>query len=91
MSVRMQRVPSMQAPSPTAKVVYKKLASMIASKHSQSYSQTVNWLRCRLSSPYSTPQLCASGGNGHQQTNQLSHNCLKLQSILPSVIAEWPD
>ena len=34
---------------PTAKVVYKKLASMIASKHNQSYSQTVNWLRCRLS------------------------------------------
>ena len=34
---------------PTAKVVYKKLASMIASKHNQSYSQTVNWLCCRFS------------------------------------------
>ena len=34
---------------PTARVVYKKLAAMIASKHSQSYSQTINWLRCRLS------------------------------------------
>ena len=34
---------------PTAKVVYKKLASMIATKHNQSYSQTINWLRCRLS------------------------------------------
>ena len=34
---------------PTANVVYKKLASMIAIKHNQSYSQTVNWLRCRLS------------------------------------------
>ena len=34
---------------PTAKVVYKKLAAMIASKHGQPYSQTINWLRCRLS------------------------------------------
>jgi hypothetical protein len=34
---------------PAANVVYKKLASMIAAKHSQSYSQTINWLRCRLS------------------------------------------
>ena len=34
---------------PTAKVVYKKLATMIATKHSQPYSQTINWLRCRLS------------------------------------------
>ena len=34
---------------PTLKVVYKKLASMIASKHGQSYSQTINWLRCSFS------------------------------------------
>ena len=33
---------------PTAKVVYKKLASMIATKHDQNYSQTINWLQCRL-------------------------------------------
>ena len=33
---------------PTAKVVYKKLASMLAAKHSQPYSLTLNWLRCRL-------------------------------------------
>ncbi len=33
---------------PTAKVVYKKLASMIATKHDKPYSQTINWLRCRL-------------------------------------------
>ena len=33
----------------TAKVVYKKLASMIATKHNQCYSQTLNWLHCRLS------------------------------------------
>ena len=34
---------------PTAKVVVKKLAAMIASKHGQPYSQVINWLRCRLS------------------------------------------
>ena len=34
---------------PIAKVVYQKLAGMISSKHNQPYSQTVNWLRCRLS------------------------------------------
>ena len=34
---------------PTAKVMYKKLASMIATKHNHPYSQAVNWLCCRLS------------------------------------------
>ena len=34
---------------PTSKVVYKKLAAMIATKHNQPYSRTINWLRCRLS------------------------------------------
>ena len=34
---------------PTAKVIYKKLASMIATKHNQCYSHTLNWVRCRLS------------------------------------------
>ena len=32
----------------TAKVVYKKFASMIATKHEKPYSQTIHWLRCRL-------------------------------------------
>ena len=33
---------------PTAKIVYKKLAAMITFKHGQLYSQTINWLHCRL-------------------------------------------
>ena len=33
---------------PTARVVYKKLASMIATKHGKPYSQTIHWLYCRL-------------------------------------------
>ena len=32
----------------SARVVYKKLASMIATKHNQSYSQTINWLSFSL-------------------------------------------
>ena len=47
-------------------------------------------LQAQLASPYSTPQLCALGGHGHQQINQLSHNSLNLQLIVPSAIAEWP-
>ena len=34
---------------PTARVLYKKLASMIATKHNKAYSKTLNWMRCRIS------------------------------------------
>jgi len=34
---------------PTAKAVYTKLASMVATKHKQSYKQSASWLQCRLS------------------------------------------
>ena len=34
---------------PTATIVYKRLASMIANKHNKTYSKTIHWLRCRLS------------------------------------------
>lgn len=33
----------------TAKVVYKRIASLIADKYNKPYSKTINWLRCRLS------------------------------------------
>ena len=33
----------------TATTVYKRIASMIASKHNKTYSKTIHWLRCRLS------------------------------------------
>ena len=33
----------------TAKVVCKKLASMLATKQNRPYSQMINWLRCTLS------------------------------------------
>jgi len=33
---------------PTARVFYRKLASMIAIKHRKAYSKTLNWMRCRI-------------------------------------------
>ena len=47
---------------PTAKVIYKKLASMIVTKHNQPYSQTVDWLRW-LSFPCFASPSCAQGGH----------------------------
>ena len=35
--------------APTANVVYKRIASMISSKHDKPYSRTMHWIRCRLS------------------------------------------
>ena len=34
---------------PTANVVYKRIASMIAEKHKKTYSKTLHWIRCKLS------------------------------------------
>ena len=34
---------------PAAQIVYKRMASMISEKSSQSYSTTMGWIRCRLS------------------------------------------
>lgn len=34
---------------PSANVFYKRLASLIAEKHDKPYSETIRWLRCRLS------------------------------------------
>ena len=33
----------------TATVVYKRIATLIASKYEKQYSRTIHWLRCRLS------------------------------------------
>ena len=33
----------------TATTVYKRIAAMIAEKHSKPYSRTMHWIRCRLS------------------------------------------
>ena len=44
---------------PTAKMAYKKLASLVATKHNQSYSQQLTSSGAGLASPYFAPQLCA--------------------------------
>ena len=60
---------------PTAKVVYKKLASMIVSKHNQPYSQTINWLCCRLS--FSLRRSCIICLRGSRSsTDSWSHHWL---------------
>jgi len=47
---------------PIAKAIYKKLASMVATKHNQSYSQTISWLQCRFSfSLYCSSIMCLRG------------------------------
>ena len=57
------------------------------------------WLQPNITSPtarqstfslFRYSSIMCIRGHGHQQTNQLSHICLKLQLIVPSAIAEWP-
>ena len=52
---------------PMAIVVYKKLASMIATKHENPYSQTIHWLRYRLCfSLLRTAVMCLRGSRSSQ-------------------------
>ena len=47
---------------PTAKMAYKKLASVVATEHNQSYSQQLTSSGAGLATPYIAPQylLCLS-------------------------------
>ena len=74
---------------PTAKVVYKKLAAMIASKHSQPYSQTINWLRCRLSfSLLQSSIMCLRGSRSSANTPN-TPRFKRLPLNKPFTMAEW--
>ena len=78
---------------PTAKVVYKKLASMIATKHNQCYSQTLNWLRCRLSfSLLRSAIMCLRRGS-RSSANSPAHPQLQEAAIdralCDSRVASW--
>ena len=58
--------------APAAKVTYNRLASLIAEKHQQPYSLTVNWLRCKLSfSLISSTVMCLRGARStyHRPSN----------------------
>ena len=62
---------------PTATIVYKRLASMIAKKHNKTYSKTIHWLRCRLSfSLLRSAVMCLRGSR-----SSLHHPELSLQNI----------
>ena len=75
---------------PTAKVVYKKLASMIATKHNQYYSQTLIWLCCRLSFSLLRSAIMCLRGSRSSANSLPSHSYKKLPLIVPSATAEWP-
>ena len=56
---------------PTANVVYKRIASMIAQKHDKTYSKTLHWMRCKLSySLLRSAIMCLRGARSslHQPT-----------------------
>ena len=62
---------------PTAKVVYKKLASMLAMKQNRPYSQTMDWLRCTLSfSLLRSAIMCLRGSRS--RAGQPAHHNLEL-------------
>ena len=46
---------------PSATVVYKRLATMISTNFNQQYSQTINWLRCRLTFSLQSEIMCIRG------------------------------
>ena len=57
--------------------VYKKLASMIATKHNQPYSQTANWLHCRVSfSLLHSSIMCISHPANPQIPEDAINSCL---------------
>ena len=69
---------------PTAKAVYTKLASMVATKHKQSYSQTISWLQCRLSfSLLHSSIMCLRGSCSSAGNPQLT------EATIDQVICDW--
>ena len=66
---------------PTAKVVYKKLAAMIATKHNQPYSQTINWLRCRLSFSLLRSSIMCLRGSRSSVNHPIVHPQIKEAAI----------
>ena len=78
---------------PIDKVVYKKLALMIATIHNQPYSQTVNWLHCGLS--FSLPRssiMCLIGSRSsinHLTNPHLVEAAIDHALCDSRVVSEW--
>ena len=75
---------------PNCQVVCKRLASMIATKHNQRYSQSLNWLCCGLTFSLLCSVIMCLRGSRSSANNPAPRSYTKLSSIAPSAIAEWP-
>jgi hypothetical protein len=65
-----------------ATVVYKRLAAMIAEKHTKSYSTTMQWIRCRLSfSLLRSAIMCFRGSRSSRYHPDHHHNVISGGSI----------
>ena len=59
-----------------AKIVFKRIASLVSVKKDTPYSKVINWIRCRLSfSLLRSSLLCIRGTRSH------THNALKNSDI----------
>ena len=64
---------------PTANVVYKRIASMIAQKHDKTYSKTLHWIRCKLSySLLRSATMCLRGARSSIHHPAVSTNIMDL-------------
>ena len=61
--------PPREAVETVATVVYKRLAAIIAEKHEKPYSQTMQWIRCRLNfSLLRSASMCLRGSRSSYDT-----------------------
>ena len=68
----------------TAKAIYKKLASMVATKHNQSYSQTISWLQCRFSfSLLCSSIMCLRGSCFSLKPQLIGHRVKHVHQLVP--------
>ena len=64
---------------PTANVVYKRLASMIAQKHDKTYSKTLHWIRCKLNySLLRSAIMCIRGARSRSYQPAVSTDAMDL-------------
>ena len=75
---------------PTAKVVDKKLASMIAKNTTNDTAKHSTGSAADSFSHYSAQPLCAYVGLALQLIALSTHSYMKLPSIVSSATAEWP-
>ena len=70
----------------TAIVVHKRLASLIAEMYEKRYSNTMQWIQCRLSYSLLRSAIMCLRGSRSSQHNPAHHKSLEIPLILP---AQW--